>query len=253
MVNVAVSGEGSPQLRTCGDATCSTVLIDWAGSGTIDNNQYLQLRLTTSATGGDTHTATVAVGTAAAVWNATPVGDCSGTPVPGTVCADGTVYAGLTPDGNVKMYTTRCDGGRTWDGMACLGGRVSLSWNHGESSGYVDAAAAASVADGAANTAILVPLDANNALPGHQNHMGAVYCASLNQNGHTDWYLPATGELAVMAANANGIGDFLVADNIYLPSNQSGNAHFQAVGIPSGSLYPADTKNSARRVRCVRK
>ncbi len=251
VVNVAASGEGSPQFRTCSDAACSTVLLDWTTAGTIDNNQYLQLRLTTSAIGGDTHSATVAVGTAASVWNATPTGDCTGTPAPGTVCPDGTVYAGITPDGDVKMYVTRCDAGMSWNGTACAGIADLKSWNHGESSNFVGTLAT-SEASGASNTAMIAPLDANSALPGHQDHYAAVHCENLNQDGHTDWYLPARSELAIIYANGTVIGNF--GTTSYWSSTEGIASSNRARARNFGGVGDYDPiKYEALRVRCARK
>src|SRR5690606_34398043 len=56
---------------------------------------------------------------------------CIGAPAVGTVCADGSVYAGNSPDGDVPMYVTRCDLGQAWDGAACGGTRQQLPWNDG--------------------------------------------------------------------------------------------------------------------------
>ena len=53
-VSVTISGEGSPQYRTCSDSGCATVIQDWTSSASgINNNQYVQMRLTTSAAGGE--------------------------------------------------------------------------------------------------------------------------------------------------------------------------------------------------------
>ena len=43
-----------------------------------------------------------------------PTDPCVSTSTPGTVCADGSVYAGISPDGNSKMFAARCDVGRTF-------------------------------------------------------------------------------------------------------------------------------------------
>jgi hypothetical protein len=48
---------------------------------------------------------------------------CTGTATPPTVgqaCTDGSVYAGLTPDGNVPMYVTPCDYGETGAAHSCI-------------------------------------------------------------------------------------------------------------------------------------
>ena len=43
----------------------------------------------------------------------------------GWLCSDGTVYAGISPDGNKAMYVARCDNGQTWNGSTCSGTRVT--------------------------------------------------------------------------------------------------------------------------------
>ncbi len=250
-MGVSVSGEGSPQLRTCSDSSCSTVLIDWASSGTIDNSSYVQLRLTTSSVGGDTYSATLSVGSFADVWNVTPTGDCSAAnPAVGTVCTDGTVYAGKTPDGNVKMYVTRCDAGQSWDGVACTGTRSSLPWNDGNSN-WVTTNYRNGVT-GEANTAGIAAMDANSSVSGNQDHVAAVYCNDLSQDGHDDWYLPATEELNVLYSNKDVIGNF----GHYYWSSREYNSH----GAYSKDFYGGtwyydynSYKNSTKLVRCVRK
>lgn len=251
VVNIAISGEGSPQFRTCSDNACSSVLLDWSASGTIDNNQYLQLRLTTSAIGGDTHSATVSVGTFADVWNATPTGDCTGSPVPGTICADGTVYAGQSPDGNVKMYTTRCDVGQHWDGVACAGTAMPLTWNDGFMN-YVNTNAR-SASGGAANTATLVATDSNSVAPGIQLHNAAHYCSGggfTDDAGYTDWYLPASSELVIMYGNRVSIGNFVATT--YLSSTEIDMSGVVGRQFTDGT-YTGLGKHSAFRMRCVRK
>jgi hypothetical protein len=58
---VSISGAGSPEYRICSNADCSTVAHDWAAaSETIDDGEYLQLRMTTgSSPGMETITADV--------------------------------------------------------------------------------------------------------------------------------------------------------------------------------------------------
>lgn len=249
VVNVAASGEGGPQFRTCGDAACSTVLIDWTVSGTIDNNDYLQLRLTTSAAGGDTYSATVSVGTAADVWNVTPTGDCSGSPAPGTVCPDGTVYAGLSPDGSVKMFVTRCDAGQTWDGTACTGTRSGLTWNNGEDD-WVQTGSGSPIT-GKSNTAMLAVLDSDSDSAGVQDHVAAVYCHNLSQDGYTDWYLPAVNEVAVIYGNKGVIGGFEATGSYY--SSTENYDHFADTRRFSDGSAQSVYKNAGFFVRCARR
>jgi hypothetical protein len=93
----------------------------------------MQLRQTSDAAGGATVTSQVIIGGTASFWNVSNAGgDCVGTTPPvGTVCADGTIYAGLSPDTGAKMFTTRCDYGQTWNGSACTGTRLPQNWNNG--------------------------------------------------------------------------------------------------------------------------
>ena len=51
--------------------------------------------------------------------------------LPGDICPDGSMIAGLSPDGNQVMYTTRCDKGQVWDGSSCIGTRQTTTWNNG--------------------------------------------------------------------------------------------------------------------------
>lgn len=63
---VSVSGEGSPQISINGGA--------WSTSGTIQNGQTLQVRLTSSAAAGTSSLATVDVGGITTQWSVTTVG-----------------------------------------------------------------------------------------------------------------------------------------------------------------------------------
>jgi len=251
IVNVEVSGEGSPEYRTCSDSGCSTVVIDWtSGSGTISNNEYIQLRLTTSAAGGDTHSATLAIGTAADVWNATTTGDCTGSPAAGTVCADGTVYAGQSPDGNVKMFTTRCDAGQSWDGSTCTGSRSLLSWNDGDTE-WVETGFTSAIT-GETNTTNIATLDSNSTLSGNQPHIAVEYCNDLNQDGYTDWYLPAKQELDVLYGNNGSIDHFDTSGTYYWSSTEDDNTRAWLQRFNDGNQYD-HLKDNTRAVRCVRR
>ncbi len=69
---VTISGDGSPEFRICNDAACSSVDHDWGSAGqNIDDNQYLQLRLTSSAFEAIMYSATLWVGTVSDQWDVT--------------------------------------------------------------------------------------------------------------------------------------------------------------------------------------
>jgi hypothetical protein len=247
-VGTNITGEGSPNYRICSDATCSTVIQDWTSGGSvISANQYVQLRLTSSAAGGDTFDATMTVGGSADVWNVTPTGDCSSSPAVGTVCVDGTVYAGLTPDGNVPMYVTRCDAGQTWDGSNCTGVRLNLPWNDGNTN-YTYLNVTNSIS-GENNTINSAPLDANNVTAGIQDHLPIVHCNNLNQDTHTDWYLPSTAEMQLIQGAKDSIGNLTGTYNTSTENGTSG-----AVTVTStGSAITYRPKTDNQKHRCARK
>jgi hypothetical protein len=248
-VNVQLSGEGAPEYRLCSDSSCSTVTQDWTtGQVYVENNEYVQLRLTTSAAGGDTYSATLAVGNGAAVWNATTEGDCTGSPAVGTVCADGTVYAGLSPDGSVPMYVTRCDAGMSWDGTACTGTRLGLSWNDGDAN-WVETSLTSNVT-GELNTSQLAAIDSNDVTSGHQDHVAAVHCENLSHAGHSDWYLPALGELNILYNNQTVIGGFSAV--WYWSSSEDYTSAARRQRFSDGN-QSYGTKSSTSAVRCARR
>ena len=251
-VSVVITGTaGSPQFRTCSDSGCSTVVQDWtSSSSSMASGEYLQLRITTSGTGGDVRRATVVVGNTASVWSVTTDGDCATTPAVGTVCADGTVYAGLTPDGNVPMYVTRCDAGQTWDGSACTGARLQTSWNNGTTNWTWTGAT--NTITGEANTNTLVATaDAGS------DYAAAEYCYALDDgNGNSDWYLPAKQELSVIQAGRTAIGNFSTGwdSDVYYSSTESTDLYCFWNRFDTGT-DTAFWKSSSTiaKIRCARK
>lgn len=66
-VSTSITGGGSPQYRLCSDSSCSSEIQTWtSGAATVANNQYIQLRATSPASG--TITVTPSVGTGSANW-----------------------------------------------------------------------------------------------------------------------------------------------------------------------------------------
>lgn len=71
-VSVSISGDGNPQFQIGGGNNA------WQTSGSIQNNYYINARLTSSATAGATHTATLTIGTVSDTISVTTVGSSSG-------------------------------------------------------------------------------------------------------------------------------------------------------------------------------
>lgn len=70
--NLSISGDGSPEYRVCSNSDCSSEVFSWTSAGgSVSNNQFVQLRLTTSSNRGDVHAATVNIGTASDEWTVT--------------------------------------------------------------------------------------------------------------------------------------------------------------------------------------
>jgi hypothetical protein len=228
-VPVTITGQGSPQYQICSDASCTTVIQAWTSSpSSVTTGQYLQTRLTTDNVGGASFQVTLIIGSGATVWTVTTAGgDCTGSPSIGTVCADGTIYAGLSPDGNNKMFTTRCDAGQTWDGSICIGVRASLSWNNGTTNrpltGY------SSAVTGKTNSAGLYGLSDTGS-----PYEGAAYCETLNINGKTDWYLPALSELNILYSSKNIIRNFDTSGSYYWSATEYSSEGVYAVRFSDG-------------------
>jgi hypothetical protein len=174
-----------------------------------------------------------------------PVGQTTslpqGCPNIGDVCDDGTVYAGLSPDGNIAMFTTAQDVNE------------ALYWNNGNNTSLVTT----SLTDydaGEGNTFALAQTDADSGVGGFQQHQAAQYCYDLVSNGADDWYLPAFNELSVLYAGRNEIGGFNQAPFIvYQTSNEVDSVRFRAVRFDTGGGYNIAKYSSGVPLRCVRK
>lgn len=172
-----------------------------------------------------------------------------GCPNIGNTCTDGSIYAGLSPDGNVAMYTTPADAGQ-------------FSWNDGTTN-YVDTAmqnclssspgAEASCQTGEANTALLVALGTT---PSPAPYVAARHCDNLDAHGQTDWHLPAQDELNVLWVNRVAIGGFNVTGSFpaghYWSSSELDNNNASLQRFSDGNQLTVN-KASGLSVRCVRK
>ncbi len=190
--------------------------------------------------------------------NPPPV-DCTGTVPVGSLCFDGTVYAGMSPDGNIKMFATLADGG-------------GHPWNTGNSANYVDVAgltncttgAQASCRTGKDNTPILAAADSQST-GGFEPHMAAQYCENLVSNGYSDWYLPAIDELGVLYTNRNEgrfTGTYNVTgafpSSLYWSSSEYSQVGAMQINFGTGSGHPFNASANVDKrwpfsVRCVRK
>ncbi|SFU39259.1 Lcl domain-containing protein [Nitrosospira multiformis] len=257
---VGVSGQGTPEYRVCSTSNCSSVDITWTTSNNsvAMQGKYIQLRATTAATAGTTHTITASIGPVSSDWSITTTPtDCS-TGAIGTVCADGSVYAGTTPDGNVPMYVTRCDYNMTWNGSACINPRPTVTWNNGQSD-FVDTSlincgsAPACDNSGETNTTTLAAADSDSNDAGLQPHAAAKVCDDMTVHGNSDWYLPSIMELNVIFGNKAAVGNFDSggAAGYWSSSERHMNeAWFQ--WFTSGSQATSG-KNNVGYIRCARK
>ncbi|MDD2325313.1 MAG: DUF1566 domain-containing protein [Alphaproteobacteria bacterium] len=254
---VAVSSEITSDAQTLSGFACTasavcsgcTILKNGVLQGTNANfvsGDTIAIRLTSSSGYGATATGSVYVGnTYSGAWSVTTTSDvCSGTPSIGTVCSDGTVYAGLSPDGNVKIYTTRCDVGQTWDGSACTGTRTNKKWSYGVTiaTGYTNGST------GESNTSGLYALNANADGP----YEAATFCQDLVINGQSDWYLPSSGELSVLYTSKTAIGNFDTSGTYYWSSSELNTTNAWIQRFSDGN-QANDNKTGNYYVRCARR
>lgn len=255
---VTLSGFTGTMTANC-NTGCTEIARNgiWSGTTTLTgfvSGDTIRIKQLSSSSSNTATTASVTVGTTpSSIWTTTTMNDfCPGVTMPGGVCPDGTIYVGVSPDENRKMYTTRCDAGMTWDGSTCTGSRVNYTWNNG-SSNYVISTYQSSVT-GTANTAGLASL-----LDAASPHAAAVYCDGLVSNGCSDWYLPATAEMSPIIASFAAIGN--IESAAYWSSTECG-APYDALGAYNMNLTTGTAptcsntgtrKTSAYHVRCVRK
>jgi hypothetical protein len=160
---------------------------------------------------------------------------CAGSPSPGDVCADGSIYAGSLS--GTKLFVPPADNSS------------GVTWNNGTTSWTVTGATSAT--DGTANTATLDGL-ADAGSP----HQAAKLCAALSAHGHTDWYLPAQDELNVLYTNKAAIGGFNESGSApagwYWSSSEFNNFNAWRQDFSDGFQGPSG-KNNGLSVRCVRR
>jgi hypothetical protein len=176
---------------------------------------------------------------------------CNGSPAPGVICADGTVYAGLSPNGNIKMYTTPSDAGIfPWNGSIQI---------HG-SPNYIDTAMAncntseTTCTTGESNTTLLASLGSS---PSPAPYLAALHCSNLVAHGRTDWYLPSRDELQVMRVNRISIGSFNLTGSLYsgfyLSSSEKDLYNIWSIRFSDGAVSTGLSKTTPISARCVRR
>lgn len=172
-----------------------------------------------------------------------------GCPNIGDVCDDGTIYAGLSPDGNIEMFVAPMDLG-------------SSPWNNGNASDFVLTGVGGNT--GEANTLALVQTDSDSASAGFQTHQAAQLCYDMAANGTDDWYLPSGIEASLMWDNLvdedgdsdpntpNPITKFGFEDSRYWTSSEFDSNTASRLRIDTGGTGGSN-KDMFWRVRCIRK
>jgi hypothetical protein len=173
----------------------------------------------------------------------------------GTLCADGTVYAGLDEADGRRLYTTPCDFGQTFASGRCTGDRQLLPFNNGNTSGGVFVGAT-SASDGARNTSLLGAADADSSVPGFQPHLAARGCIDLRFGSASDWFLPARDQLRLLYTNQTAIGNF--NGTFYWSSTETHSAseplNAAQTRFTDGYEYvDGDKKPDSNTIRCMRK
>ncbi|GAB5390124.1 MAG: hypothetical protein Alpg2KO_30920 [Alphaproteobacteria bacterium] len=71
-VDASISGDGSPEFRICSDSGCSSVTSAYGNTTrSVTDGDYVQLRMTSSASQNTAHTATLAAGQTSGDWSVT--------------------------------------------------------------------------------------------------------------------------------------------------------------------------------------
>jgi len=170
-------------------------------------------------------------------------GNCSN---PGELCADGTLYAGLTCDVSlitasagtcVPIYVPPRDQSTSayWGTYGFTTGSTSETDGTGN---QADIYAHVMAGDGSYNPD-------NGRTPN-----AFVLCNDLTYGGHSDWYLPAKDELNVLYGNKGVIGGF--GNGVYWSSTENDLDYAWYQSFSDGN-QSSTSKVATYAVRCVRK
>lgn len=175
---------------------------------------------------------------------------CHGPPdclTPGTVCLNGTVFAGCAPDAYYPLFATRCDAGQTYSG-SCTGTRTTLPWNNGNTTGYTSPST--NERNGKTNTDNIIAADSDSGVGGTQPHQAAQYCADLVIHGLDDWYLPSLSEARILYAHLTAIGGFTTVN--YSTSTGKTSSDLMRMDASNGNTGTLG-KSTAANIRCIRR
>jgi hypothetical protein len=158
------------------------------------------------------------------------VGLCTCGSVTGNLMNDGSIKVGFINNFNVCAMPADLANNNTW--------------NNAFAGSYVTSATSA--IDGLLNTEALL-----NASSGAFPYAAARDCADVTEYGHTDWYLPSSGELTNLFTNRVAIGNFDTTAEYWSSTEVSGTNAY-TVNFSSGSST-SRTKNTAYSIRCIRR
>ena len=268
----SASGSGEPVTCSNGGGHCQVSIaggsyVTPSGTTYIKGGQSLQIQDMASSSYTTTLSDTIYINSTSATWNFTSIANAcapSNSPTPGTVCPDGTIYAGLTV-GSAQMFVPPCSYGALTNPTAsttspnCTGTASTLAMTiNGQIVGQTTSTnTATSTTDGKTNQAAWISQNGGSATSGTWggNIQPIAYCNTMRVGGHSDWYLPSTGELVTINNYYAAIGS-LVSTSYYWSSTGNG-LYADTEGYlawPSGSPgAPADTTlNTLDYVICAR-
>lgn len=174
----------------------------------------------------------------------TPIPTVCTVPNPGNACPDGSIYVGLSPDGNKRMYTTATEviSATTWSngpgGFEDLGGPMANCSGTG-----------AGCTQGKTMSAYLAAV-VSAASP----YRAAQACETLTIHGKDDWYLPSSDELGRMYDNKAQInfGAIGISATYYWSSSEASHWNGRAYHLGAWPETASEGKANSYPVRCVR-